>query len=108
MTGSTPNEESRRAPIVARFEMAITPADFQRLAPLLPGANRAQFEAMSACCEEPGGRRWQIILSNPRTHSFARLSVPLTDVEIEMTGYNPSEAQDFLERFHLIFRRGGG
>jgi hypothetical protein len=48
-----------------RFEMAITPADFQRLRHLLPGADQARLEAMSACGEEPGGGRWHATCSPP-------------------------------------------
>jgi hypothetical protein len=48
-----------------RFEMAITPADFQRLRYLLPGADQARLEAMSACGEEPGGGRWHATCSPP-------------------------------------------
>jgi hypothetical protein len=59
------NNPRERAPIVVRFEMAITPADFQRLRHLLPGADQARLEAMSACGEEPGGGRWQATCSPP-------------------------------------------
>jgi len=45
--------------------MAITPADFQRLRHLLPGADQARLEAMSACDEEPGGGRWHATCSPP-------------------------------------------
>jgi hypothetical protein len=59
------NNLLERAPIVVRFEMAITPADFQRLRHLLPGADQARLEAMSACGEEPGGGRWHATCSPP-------------------------------------------
>jgi len=62
---TSPSEESRSAPIVVRFEMAITPVDFQRLRHLLPGADQARLEAMSACGEEPGGGRWHATCSPP-------------------------------------------
>lgn len=104
----SPNEKPAAAPIVVRFEMAITPAELRRLTYLLPGAQQVQLEEMSATCEQRGGQRWQITLSNARTRRLAHLSVPIADVEIEMTGYNASEVQHFLERFHLVFRKGGG
>jgi len=94
--------------VVVRLEMAITPAEFRRLTYLLPGVQQVQFEGMSATCEQTDGQRWQITLSNARTRSLAGLNVPIADVEIEMTGYSASEVQRFLERFHLVFRRGGG
>jgi len=91
-----------------RFEVAMTAADLQRLAPLLSGGGRIRLEPMSACLEQPGGQHWQITLSNPRVRTLGRLSLPIADVQIEMTGYSQAEIQRFLERFHLVFRKGGG
>jgi hypothetical protein len=88
--------------------MAITPAEFRRLAYLLPGARQVRLGEMSATCEQADGQRWQITLSNARTRSLASLNLPIADVEIEMSGYSVSEIQHFLEQFHLVFRRGGG
>lgn len=107
MMVDSPDEGARGARIRARFEMAITPNDFRRLVPLLPGADHARLEAMSAS-HEAGGQRWRLTLSHARARPLGRLCVPVADVEIELTGYNQVEAQRFLDRFHLVFRRGGG
>jgi Transposase, Mutator family len=73
------------APVIVRFEMAITPAEFRHLTYVLPGAHQVQLEEMSATCEQTDGQRWQITLSNARTRCLASLSLPIADVEIEMT-----------------------
>ena len=99
------NEKAASAPIVVRFEMAITPAEFRRLVYLLPGS---QLDEMSATCEQTNGQRWRITLANARMRFLASLKLPIAEVEIEMTGYSKSEVEHFLEQFHLIFRRGGG
>jgi hypothetical protein len=102
------NKTPPAAPIIMRFEMAITPAEFRRLAYLLPGAQQVRLDEMSATCEQTDGRRWRITLSSPRLRRLASLNLPISDVEIEMAGYSALEIQHFLERFHLVFRRGGG
>jgi hypothetical protein len=33
-------------------------------------------------------------------------NLPLSDVEIELDGYDRAEAARFMERFHLVFRKG--
>ena len=91
-----------------RFEMAITPAEFRRLVYLLPGSQQVRLDEMSATCEQTNGQHWRITLSNARMRSLASLKLPIAEVEIEMTGYSKSEAEHFLEQFHLVFRRGGG
>jgi len=102
------NEKPLAEPVIVDFEMAITPAEFRRLAYLLPGAQQVRLDQMSATCEQTDGRRWRITLSSPRLRRLASLNLPISDVEIEMAGYSALEVQHFLERFHLVFRRGGG
>jgi hypothetical protein len=104
----TLSEKSAAKPVIVRFEMAITPAEFRRLAYLLPGAKQVRLEETSATCTQTDGRRWRITLSNPRLRRLASLNLPISDVEIDMAGYSALEVQHFLERFHLVFRRGGG
>ena len=102
------NEKAAAAPIVVRFEMAITPEEFRRLVCLLPGPQQARLDEMSATCEQTNGQRWRITLSNVRMRSLASLKLPIAEVEIEMTGYSKLKAEHFLEQFHLVFRKGGG
>ena len=102
------NEKAAAAPIVVRFEMAVTPAEFRRLVYLLPGSQQVRLDEMSATCEQANGQRWRITLSSARMRSLASLKLPIAEVEIEMTGYSKSEAEHYLEQFHLVFRRGGG
>ncbi len=102
------SDEPPSPPAVVRLEMALTPADFRRLVPFLPGAGEVGPDALSACGEQPGSRRWRITLTNIRARAVSRFSLPVADVEIALTGYRPPEAEKFLERFHLVFRRGGG
>ena len=81
------NEKAASAPIVVRFEMAITPVEFRRLVYLLPGSQQVRLDEMSATCEQTNGQRWRITLANARMRFLASLKLPIAEVEIEMTGY---------------------
>jgi hypothetical protein len=104
-------EHDPRERVVARLEMAITPEDLERLAPLLSEVGEVRLvrlDSVSAAGEERGGRSWRITMSKARPRSLGHLNLPLSDVEIELDGYDRAEAARFMERFHLVFRKGGG
>ncbi len=102
------NARDGRPSFIARFEMAITAGDLRRLYPYLSGGDRARFDGHSAMLVESQSRGWRVTLSNPRSRQVGRMLFPLADVEIEAWGYEQSEFDRFLDRTHLVFRRGGG
>jgi hypothetical protein len=48
----------------------------------------------------------RMIRNQRRAYLIVRL--PIADVEITLKGYSRTEAEHFLDRFHLVFRKGGG
>jgi hypothetical protein len=96
------------SPWQLRLEMALTTEEFQRLVHHLPGYEALERQADAAVGREAPGSRWRIALSNPRRRSIGLLTLPLADVVIELTGYSAVDAVRFLDRFHLVFRKGGG
>ena len=58
----------------------------------------------------PGnGQRVGISLSEQRERAVGpTVRFPVTDVEIIFSGYSEAERKGFMDRFEMIFRRGGG
>jgi hypothetical protein len=93
---------------VSRFEMTITPDDLRRLALYLPSAGPVHVGDAEISSGASEGPQWRIRLSNTRSRSLGRLRLPVSNVEVMTLGYGEAEHDAFLERFHLVFRRGGG
>lgn len=55
-----------------------------------------------------GEKRLEITLGPERTRQIGRLSVPVTDVRLEFSGYTEAEAEDALKLFDRMFQKGGG
>jgi hypothetical protein len=91
-----------------RLEMALTSDELGRLVRHLPGYDAYEQQHGAAAGREAPDRRWRITLSNPRHRRIGLLALPLATVAIELTGYSPAEAERFIDRFHLVFRKGGG
>jgi hypothetical protein len=102
-----PESPNARPSLIARFEMAITVDDLKRLYRYIPGGEEAKFDGHSVTLAKPVGG-WSVALSNPRTRSLGLLTVPLANVEIEAWGCGPDEFAGFVERFLLVFHKGGG
>ena len=102
-----PESPNARQSLIARFEMAITVDDLKRLYRYIPGGEEAKFDGHSVTLAKPVGG-WSVALSNPRTRSLGLLTVPLANVEIEAWGCGQDEFAGFVERFLLVFHKGGG
>jgi hypothetical protein len=102
-----PQSPNTRSSLIARFEMAITADDLKRLYRYIPGGEEAKFDDHSVTLGKPLGG-WRVALSNPRTRSLGLLTVPLANVEIEAWGCGQDEFAGFVERFLLVFHKGGG
>lgn len=55
-----------------------------------------------------GTCRISIRLGKERERRIAMLTMPVTEVTIELTGFSEVEGRAFLERFDRAYRRGGG
>jgi len=93
--------------LIARFEMAITADDLERLYRYIPGGEEAKFDGHSITLGKALGG-WRVALSDPRIRSLGLLTVPLANVEIEAWGCGQEEFAGFVERFLLVFHKGGG
>ena len=87
--------------------MSISHADFLRLLPRALGG--LEFETVAGGFEaRSGDARIRIRLGPERTQRFASLELPLTEVRISLSGFAAGEAEAFMNRFDLAYRRGGG
>ena len=90
------------------YEMVLTEAELVRLAVHLEGGDRLVRGARSVAARLDDGRRWTIALGPERSRSIALLRLPLADAEIRLEGFDATGIAAFLDRFHRVFRKGGG
>ena len=90
-----------------RREMSITHKEFLRsLAPAVaPATFTVQGRSISVI-GAPG--KVEITLSEERERRIALLRLPVVDVGIELTGFEPEALKRFLTQFDRAFQRGGG
>ena len=92
-----------------RFEMALTLAELVRLAPQIDPAHPVAQDATGVRGGfGPAATAWSITLEAPRERVIAGLRFPVADVTVRLDGFDEGLASRFLERFHLVFRKGGG
>ncbi|HUL40937.1 MAG TPA: hypothetical protein VLV32_03395 [Burkholderiales bacterium] len=87
--------------------MTISHADFLRT---LPSALKNKEYAVNGdeIRVESEDRRLQIILSPESSRNLGSVSLPVTRVEFIFSGYSEHRVQRFMERFDMVYRRGGG
>ena len=92
-------------------EMSITHAEFLRS--LVPAVAPATFTVSGTAngrsisvVGAPG--KVEITLSEERERRIALLRLPVVDVEIELSGFEPDVLERFLAQFDRAFQRGGG
>ena len=101
VAGGAPNTK------VVDKEMALTHADFFRTLPKALGTG--DYKKIGAKVTRiDGDKRLEITLGPERTRQIARLSVPVTDVRLEFSGYTEAEAEAALKLFDKMFQKGGG
>ena len=94
-------------PKVVEKEMAVTHGDFFRTLPRALGTSNFQKKGAKVTLID-GGKRLEITLGPERTRRIAQLSVPVTDVTLEFSGYTDAEASAALKLFDRMFQKGGG
>jgi hypothetical protein len=90
-----------------RFDMTTTLADFRRLLPA--AVNHVAFvEEDGAFVHRDGERGWRIGLAPLPQLRLGLIRLERHKVDFDFTGYSPGETEDFMARFEMYFRRGGG
>ena len=104
----TPVPDTEPGSFRVTYEMVLTEAELARLAVHLDGGERLVRGERSVAARLDDGRRWTIALGPERWRSIALLRLPVADAEIRLDGFNAAGSAAFLERFHRVFRKGGG
>ena len=88
-------------------EMTITHAEFLRslVHAVAPAAFTVDGRSISVV-GAPG--KVEITLSEQRERRIALLRLPVVDVDIEFSGFEPEALEQFLRQFDRSFQRGGG
>ena len=90
-----------------RFEMTITRADFRRLFPA--AVNHVPFvEEDAAFVYRDGTRGWRIGMKPLPQLRLGVIRLERHQLDFDFDGYSPKEIVDFMARFEMYFRRGGG
>lgn len=90
-----------------RIEMTITRPDFRRLLPA--AVNHVAFvENDNAFTHSEGARSWRIGLQPLPLLRLGRVRLERQQVDFAFAGYSAQEIEDFMARFEMYFRRGGG
>lgn len=90
-----------------RFEMTITRADFRRLLPA--AVNHVPFvEEDAAFVHRDGARSWRIGVEPLPLLRLGLIRLERHQIDFDFDGYSPKEIDEFMARFEMYFRRGGG
>ena len=88
-------------------EMTITHAEFLRS--LVHAVAPATFTVGGRSISVVGAPgKVEITLSEQRERRIALLRLPVVDVDIELSGFEPEVLERFLGQFDQAFQRGGG
>ena len=89
------------------FEMTATRSEFLRLLPA--AVNHASFmEVGEAFVHRDGPRCWRIGFAALPQLQLGLMRLERHRVDFNFEGYSAAEIAEFMERFELHFRRGGG
>lgn len=101
-TRSTSNSD-----IIFTREMGYTHADFFRTLPAAIENKPHVIDGKQIIVMEDD-RSLTITLAPETQRKIASLQLPVTQVTFYFSGYSQSDVDDFMQRFELYFRRGGG
>lgn len=90
-----------------RFDMTTTRAEFRRLLPA--AVNHVPFvEEAKAFAHHEGSRGWRIGIESLPHLRLGLIRLERQRLNFDFTGYSAREIEDFMARFEMYFRRGGG
>ncbi len=90
-----------------RFDMTTTRADFRRLLPA--AVSHVPFvEEDEAYAHRAGARGWRIGMESLPQLRLGVIRLERYRLNFDFTGYSAKEIEDFMARFEMYFRRGGG
>jgi hypothetical protein len=91
------------------FEMAVTRDEMVRLAAHLDPARPVRADGATVCGGfGAAGATWSLTLSGTRERAIGLIRFPIADIRLEVAGADEPTVDRLLERFHLVFRKGGG
>lgn len=89
------------------FEMTTTQAELRRLLPA--AVNHVPFaDEDGAFVHHGGARSWRITLKPLPQLVLGSVQLERYRLDFEFSGYSAEEIEDFMTRFEMYFRRGGG
>lgn len=87
--------------------MGVSHAEFLSVLPRLLEHSGYRTQG-NRVVHEHDGKRVTFTLGPERQRKIASITLPVTLVEVALEGFSHSEQTEFMERFELRFRRGGG
>ena len=103
----TDAEQERSAPMMRTREMGASRAEFMRILPAALGTSDYSVVGNDIVCTL-GERRVAIRFERESQRRIANLELPILTVTLSLDGFDAAQAERFLQRFDLYFRRGGG
>ena len=89
------------------IEMTTTLDDFRRLLPAAVG-HVPFFEEDGAFVHREGARGWRIGLKSLPPLRAGAMRLERQQLDFDFSGYSGKEIEEFMARFEMYFRRGGG
>ena len=89
------------------FEMTTTLMDFRRRLPAAVG-DVPFVEEGGTFVHREGGRSWRIALESLPQLRAGLMRLERQRLDFEFNGYSAGEVDEFMARFEMHFRRGGG
>lgn len=90
-----------------RFDMTTTRADFRRLLPA--AVNHVPYvDEGAAFAHRDGERSWRIRMEPLPQLRLGLIRLERHRVDFDFAGYSEQEIKEFMARFEMYFRRGGG
>lgn len=87
--------------------MGVSHSEFFSVLPRLLGQDHYRVQGNRVVYENDG-QRVTLTLGPERQRKIASITLPITLVEVSLEGFSDREQVEFMERFDLRFRRGGG
>ena len=88
-------------------EMGVSHAEFFSVLPRLLGRDEYQVRG-NTVVHEHDGKCIRFTLGPELQREIASIRLPVTRIEVSLDGFSEPEQREFMKRFDLRFRRGGG